>query len=286
MFYFTNNGLLREAVDESLSINNEVLKTTDLIYRAFTDEFKNGGFQKYSDKLSYKAIYVSCPVFNGGIYKFIFNCYNVLDKGVYDVCKSIYKFGNGETSKSKVTLNIGFLCGTQKTNIKPILQHEIEHIYQIVQGEKLHSHSSYANSVSAYYKALMVLKGGEEYGSPLWKIAYLIYTHSENEEDAFVNQLYSELCDDFDKNHVLETSSAALNYKNGKAYLQEIIADRGTYAGPISEFGFSYDGFIDLYQKMNKRYIRKIGKVIARFENENQPDEILFNDLNIAPGIE
>lgn len=48
----------------------------------------------------------------------------------------------------------------------------------------------------------------------------------------------------------------------------------------FKEFGFEYDKFIKIFSKLSKRHILKIGKVLTRYSEENQPDEVLLNDLN------
>lgn len=280
--YFSINPIIKESIDEILSISNKVLEWTDNIYNSFINEFKKEPFQRIDELVTSKNIIINGVIF-GKETTILFKCYNVLDKNMYQIIQSIHKIGNaGVTKTGNIIINVGYLSGTLKTNIKMLLRHEIEHIYQQQQGETLHKHTSYKNSVNSYMKALTILKnGGAEYESEEWKVAYIIYTHSENEIDSFVNQLYQELSwDDFsDKDMVFNDSTCVINYSTGKEYLKEIQGNKEDYRQVIESFGFTIDGFLDLYEKMSRRYIRKIGKVITRYENENQPIEVCLNDL-------
>ena len=62
--------------------------------------------------------------------------------------------------------------------------------------------------------------------------------------------------------------------------LKIIKNNREAYEDVITSFGFEYEKFLKTFSKLNRRYIIKIGKVLSRFNEENQPDEVLLNNLN------
>ena len=113
-------------------------------------------------------------------------------------------------------------------------------------------------------------------------MSYVIYTLSESEVDAFVNQLYQELSSVGirDAIQTLKNSNAYNYYLNSKKLLKIIKNNREAYEDVITSFGFEYEKFLKTFLKLSQRYITKIGKVLSRFNEENQPDEVLLNNLN------
>lgn len=272
---------LLSAINEALAINDELLELTDSVYLKFNTELNKSPFRYIIGEehdIKFKAVEFDTEFKHRRI-GVRFRCFNILNPASAEYYEDKYHLGNAETEVDlmRVTINAEFLSGTLKTNIKSLLQHELEHLFQTIQGKKL---NSYAGG-SAYNKAYKILKDGTR-DRKLFYVSYIIYTLSESEIDAFVNQLYQELSSAGidDAVRALKESNAYGYYLNSKRLLKLIKTNREEYEDVIASFGFDYERFLRLFSKLNRRYITKIGKVLARFNEENQPTEILFNDLD------
>ena len=273
-------------------MNDELLSITDSIYSEFNEKLGKAQFQYIKGEerdIKYKTIEIDTGVKNKRIktvFTFFFffdRCFNVLNGYAVEHYEDKYNLGNAETTIElmRIEINIEFLFGTLKTNVKSLLQHELEHLLQVINGKRLNSYGLGKRGSDAYNKAYNILKSNTN-NATLFYVSYVIYTLSESETDAFVNQLYQELVSSGVDNAVqtLKKSSAYNYYLNSKKLLKSIKDNRGAYEDTIASFGFEYEKFLKIFSKLNKRYITKIGKVLARYSQENQPSEILFNNLN------
>ena len=280
---------LISAINESLAINDDVLKSVDTVYDDFIKESSKIPFLydvMNPRDLKFKKVIIKEEI-DGKNITFVFNCYNILDKDKLEDYTLQYNLGNGESKLEShiVTITVGLLSGTPTTNIKSLLQHEIEHIYQYFRGKKLNTYDATTreNGPEAYKKAYSILLGdSDNVDKETFYVAYVIYTLSETEIDAFVNQLYHELSGRTENNiiEVLKSSHAYTYYVNSKKLLNIIRNNRNAFEAVVNSFGFDYDKFVRIFTKLNKRYILKIGKVLTRYNQENQPDEVLLNNLN------
>jgi hypothetical protein len=206
---------------------------------------------------------------------FVFNCYNIFkidaDKNYY---RQKFKLNKGNTLRNIIEINVEIFSGTKiETNIKGILQHELEHVFQKIKTGK---NVLYANKISKdlnktlYSHATNVLRSSPSKSSIEEKrIAQLIYSHTDFEEDAFVNTLYSNLTDENQeksKDEIIKASAAFRYYKFGKILLAEIEQQPEKYEEIISQYGFTLQNFLKLYKYYNKRFIMKIGKVLTRYD--------------------
>ena len=281
--------IILSAINEALSINDDVLRITESIFKDFVEKSSKTPFiyatQGPSDIKTKR--FISKVKILGKEITFIFNCFNVLNSSKYEIYAQRYRIGNAETTLEKyiVFVSAGFISGTLKTNVKSLLQHEIEHLYQYFKGKRLNSYDSTfsKNGPAAYKKAYSILSSNSgNIDKETFYVAYIIYTLSESEVDAFVNQLYRELEENQENNvdEVLKDSNAYIYYRTSKRLLNIIKANRDDFEQVVEDFGFEYDKFIKIFSKLSKKYILKIGKVLTRYSEENQPDEVLLNDLN------
>ena len=290
-FVLKNNEkkIILSAINEALSINDDVLRITESVFKEFVEKSSKTPFiydaQGPSDIKTKR--FISKAEILGKEITFIFNCFNVLNSSKYETYVQKYRIGNAETILEKyiVFVSAGFISGTLKTNVKSFLQHEIEHLYQYFKSKRLNSYVSTfsKNGPTAYKKAYSILSSNSgNIDKETFYAAYIIYTLSESEIDAFVNQLYRELEENQENNvdEVLKDSNAYIYYTTSERLLNIIKANRDDFEHVVENFGFEYDKFIKIFSKLSKRYVLKIGKVLTRYSEENQPDEVLLNDLN------
>lgn len=266
-------------------MNDELLSITDSIYSEFNEKLGKIQFQYIKGEerdIKYKTFEIDTEFKNKRI-KILFRCFNVLNEYAVEHYEDKYNLGNAETTIElmRIEANIEFLFGTLKTNVKSLLQHELEHLLQVINGKRLNSYGLGKRGSDAYNKAYNILKSNTD-NARLFYVSYVIYTLSESETDAFANQLYQELVSSDIDNAVqtLKNSNAYNYYLNSKKLLKIIKDNRKAFEDTIASFGFEYEKFLKIFSKLSQRYITKIGKVLARYNQENQPSEILFNNLN------
>ena len=276
LFSKSNKDDLLKSLNENLSINIKVEKETYLIYKKFLKLFNE---EKYNERIdsncSKKIVRFVYNVFGEQEMIFIFNCYNIfktnVDKNYY---RQTFKLNKGNTLRNIIEINVEIFSGTKiETDIKGILQHELEHVFQKIKSGKS---ILYANKISKdlnkkiYLRAIKVLCSSPSESSIEEKrIAQMIYSHTDFEEDAFVNTLYSNLTNENQEkseDEIIEASQAFRYYKSGKTLLTKIEQQPEKYEKIISEYGFTVQNFLKLYKYYNKRFIMKIGKALTRYD--------------------
>ena len=99
-----------------------------------------------------------------------------------------------------------------------------------------------------------------------------------------MNQLYRRLKSDDDKKiEIIKKSPAFRYFKIGQNKIKYIKNNREKYESILKKtFGLKYDSFVSNITKANKRFIKKIGKVITLYDDETIENGgiIDFFDLN------
>ena len=272
------------AINETLSINRQVKNETTRINNIFLEEFRKTEWTRMPG-YGRKVVEFNERVFGLPFFvTFTFVCYNVLYPEQYEAAGRSLGFGGAQLKGVKsISAVIGCLSGSIKTNAMPSVQHELEHLFQMVKKEgKGLRVKGFGKDVgdSIYKTAINVLHDktatDEEMG-----VAFIIYTHSNHEIDAFVNQLYSELKEGENTDEVLKKSKAFMYYKVGKNRLSVIKANKDTYEPIINSYGLKFNNFISVYSDLNRRFINKIGKVLTYFNDELLSEsQVDFFDLN------
>lgn len=285
-FVLTENDKRRiiKAVNEALAINDSLTDKTEEIYNEFMSELRRAKFQYlYSPDFKVGMVEFQADFFGIEI-TFEFRCYNVLDKDRYEAISDRFQLGNAFFNKknNSVLIYVGLISGTIQTPVKSLLQHELEHVFQLMHGKTLNSKVG----EESYNKAFRVLTNGTNSETEM-KVAYIIYTQSETETDAFANQLYQDLktSNGLNPDKVVKESQIFSYYKNSNRLLKEIKTNREKFEEEIKRFGYSYDKFINLFGKLNKRTMNKIGKVLARYNQENQPTDVVMNKIRLPEDI-
>jgi len=274
---------LNNVICEELTINNSVTELLKKISEKFTEEFSKKSFERVRN-FSYKKIEFTYYCFNT-IVKFVFNCYNAFNAFEYENLKKSFSIGNGQTNETQkiITINLGFISGTQQTPCIDVLRHEEHHIFQMCKQKDINNWGKGKKGKDVYLKASEILQDNNSNNND-FIVSFLIYTQSPNEVDAFVNQLYEQLvASNFgDEIKTISKSQVYSYYLTSKKYLNIIINNRIRFEKIINDFGWKYNTFVKIIQKALKRTINKIGKVIIKFYKDypqRKPTEICFNNL-------
>lgn len=273
-----------KSINEALAVNDSLVNKTDEIYKEFLSELKQTDFQ-YTYSQDFKAgMVVFSRDFFGADIRFEFRCCNILNKDRFEEISDHYQLGNAffNVNKALVCIYVALLSGSLKTNVKSLLQHELEHAYQLIHGKTLNSKVG----KDSYAKAYKLLRDGTDSETEL-KVAYIIYTQTDSETDAFANQLYQDLSTEknLSPDEVLKNSTIYTYYKNSRKLLREIKFNREKFEADINNFGYSYDRFMNLFTKLNRRTINKIGKILTRYNEENQPTDVVMNRIRTPKDI-
>ena len=263
---------LLKAINEALAINKAVENEALKIYNIFLGKLNDVDWVKGGDTFSYKEIVFDENVFSQPFnVVFKFNCVNVYKPEFYDDVKRRFSFGNGGmVGAKKFVATVGFLSGSMKDSILPVIQHELEHLYQMTRKKsvKLLINGLGQKSSKIYNTALKTLKNPEA-TEEQYNVAFLIYTHADFEEDAFVNQMFQELkIGNGIGAEEIKKTNAFKYYKIGIRNLSIISKNREVYEPIINSFGMKCGDFIFVFKKMNRRFIEKIGKVLVKYNDE------------------
>ena len=260
---------IRRFINENLSISDEVLKTTNDIY--FT--------------LSYGINHFNYVLFDIG--EFYVDAENIIvnNPNVELQCSTDLK---NRVLKLQVPY---YSRKILEVPLKKAIQHEIEHIYQASKTIK------YKNpSYDDIYDIAIGTFSDKNASRFDINLAQFIYCCSNKEQDAFINELYQEIC-----HGVVDLKSDKYDMeiiKNSEIYkCLRIIKDMveflkeelryTTYNDNIKKYGKSKLWLISLGQNASKRIEDKIRKVLAkaredRMKNTLSPKVPLNNDNNWA----
>ena len=188
----------------------------------------------------------------------------------------VYSTPSNRGSSNKINNNVYGLKVTivyvrdinQYIDFNGNLQHELEHIYQMIKSGK---HLLSKRDSHIFYEKANILKGFSDIYCQI--VGTVVYYACKFEKDAFVNAIYRQIMNNPNVNPY-ETLQSTITYKNInviKKYVldSEILKDK--YANIVKKnFGKNYQWFYNLANKVVKTYINKIGKVYAK----------AYNDLN------
>lgn len=192
--------------------------------------------------------------------------YNFQTKEAYEEYKKYYYCNGGDSASQRRLSFIWVYCygisgGINVNELKNVVHHEVEHIYQYIKGKEIISKNlplynkarEYSNSVDEFERA----------------IATIIYNHYDFEQDAMVNGLYGYL-----KSY--QTYANAWNaVKESEIYhiltaiaeSIKILQDNSEYANNIclKKFNITLGQVISMGKYAMERLKIKIGKVLIKY---------------------
>jgi len=187
-----------------------------------------------------------------------------------------YSISNNRGSSNKINNNTYELKTTivyvsdinQYIDFNGNLQHELEHIYQMIKSGK-HLLSN-RDSLSLYKKSEK-LKNSFDFCDKI--VGTVVYYGCRFEKDAFANAIYRQIINN-PNNNPYETLKSTITYQNINT-IKKYVLDSEIYKNKFTDivktnFGKNYTWFYNLTNKVVKTYINKIGKVYAK----------AYNDLN------
>lgn len=280
---------IQKIINEELSINVEVDNLTNKLYVLFLTEFQKIKFKKINDNVSFaNLIFKNVDIFGT---KFLIKiaCYNTDNKHLFNEMVKKYNCYNAITdfTNKSITINIGVLSTTKFRNFESILQHEIEHVFQMSKKGKLNNYKQGIKN-NIYNNALKILNNQNNYTPYQFKCAFLLYFLSDNEVDAFINQLYKDLVNGtlMDEETIVANSTIMKYYKTSKKLLSEININNVAYMTALYSLGIKTtkdrNWFVKYCKNALKRTITKIGKVIVKARNKHDNFAIQLNDLIVG----
>ena len=211
------------------------------------------------------------------------------------VSNPLQKFGGyfdveNMTVSFKVTYNGGHICHFA---VREVLQHELEHVYQILKKrgkpKKITKHN-----YNRLYDMAINKYGADGSGNSKEEndIAKLFYFYSNFEQDAFANSLYAELMSSSLFNptfadSIVRGSSAMTTLRfmclmnRRLKELRELKNENyNDYVNALEPYEVSYDWMITLLDRAIKRLKQKIGHVVRKAcIDKGKPT--LFRDFNV-----
>lgn len=147
------------------------------------------------------------------------------------------------------------------------LAHEILHALQYEKSGKELLHNE------KYYQNIEGLT--QEQDEIIYMIKYIIYMSSHYEQEAYANELYSELNMRKPENYldVLSRCNGYLSYKNLETYYNRIkeLKDDELVKKTLEDYGYSIGYFLKNAEVAVKNFSRRIGRVVSLWIDENRP---------------
>ena len=261
---------LNNLIFEELSISGEVQKETINIWDSIINMIPDIKTDLFSDTndVYYGQISFKLSIFGDKTSVFI-NYYNFLNKESFDKHKNEFKYLNAfsmvQGKMRWLSISIPAISGSviMEPDIKDGLQHELEHLYQGKLG------SSYVTiEDSDYAKARDLLNNTDK---DISSLALIIYLSNLSEQDAYVNGLYAYLMSQEEpminiKWDIVKNSEAYIHLISIKKIIDKLkIPDENLNYKCKHYFGYSQDKMLKLAINVENRFIRKIGKVLAKY---------------------
>lgn len=280
---------LKNIINEELTINNEINLLTTSIYSEIKKSIKNVKYSPLKQDVSFGILHLKNINIFGLKFSIKIAIYNTNKKEFYKQMCDEYDCYNGYTNFTDniININIGVLSGSRYIDFEGILQHEIEHVFQYT---KKNNQINTKIGQSIYKKAFNIIQNSDNYNKYQFYCAYLIYCLSDNEVDAFVNQLYRDIVNGNALNDepIIQNSTIMQNYLNCKKILNNLDINNSFYQMALMSIGFDTEKkqkqFIKYCNNALKRMINKIGKTIVKARKdliEKKDVAVQLNNLKI-----
>lgn len=283
--------LINEAIRESYCIHQDVLDVTKDLSIKIQTEINN----KENTKKEVEPGVILTKIYLQDYNIFDNKCginvvnYNFKDRKIFDNLWPKYQnllntSGGIYYPSNKRWLSNIVTCSISGTLVKQIsldnIQHEIEHLFQ---QSEVHGELPKDKNYSMAYA--IIRTGMSKYDELTIKIALLLYYSYSFEQDGFVNGLYQYLVngerlftwDD------IKDSSAVNAIKQMRKEIEIVKNANKDNVSKILKhyFNLSYDRFINIISESEKRFIRKIGRVLHKHREEMiHNGAIIHEELN------
>jgi hypothetical protein len=257
---------------ERWSISDTVENAMQDIYNAIALDLRNVSPREITKTIYAYVNDIIINVFNKSI-NLYYVCYNCSDE---KSCNIVYrdgaKYNNFDEKNNHLTLTIYLVNGEvieDYSNVNII--HELEHIYQIIQGRKNNPHYNKLMN-SAYEYASNVIDNKDKYTLDDYIVAKLIYYSNSHEQDAFMHEYY----DDLKRNPALIHLKNSYTHKVFEQYMKDIeyfrshMNDRALSLALNNYrlYGYTKNNFNIMLEKQSKRFEKKMRNVEKHFINK------------------
>ncbi|MBO6243292.1 MAG: hypothetical protein J6O41_01815, partial [Clostridia bacterium] len=163
------------------------------------------------------------------------------------------------------------------------LQHEIEHIYQMIMSDKPLLNNILSKDI---YKTAEYLIHKNDAINKI--IGYVIYYNNKFEKDAFANGIYKKIMDNPSLNEfdILKQDTTYQNILIIKKYVVENTNNElKNKIEPVikKQFNKSYKWFYNIANSVIKNYINKIGKVLVKAQQDKYT--VILDDTPIYDNL-
>lgn len=146
-------------------------------------------------------------------------------------------------------------------------QHEVQHMYQeLMSGKDLLENPKIKNMYTTAIKLAKSTNAFEKF------VGFTIYYGSKFEKDAFMNEMYKQIMDNWQINP-FETIKKTVVYRNINA-IKNVIGNLTEYQKTKLQetvqfyFNKNLNWFLTIANKIVKTYTNKIGKIIIKAQND------------------
>lgn len=283
-------SLLMEAVKEELSISNKVTNEASKIYSEILNKVKEEYASKKESKNGYTILdtYLGSQVFGLKLFARIV-LHNFKTKEVYDSLRQTIdcNYASSSTDGKKIAyawLYFSAISGKIIHNeLFDSVQHEIEHIYQAIQG------NTNITKLDKYY-SIAASNISNTNNESLMHVSRIIYFSKDYEQDGYVNGLYASLMND--NNTYIPTwedikqpeAYKSLKMLNNALVFVDNNQDNPSLANILTRFNTTPQALLKYGQTQEKRFLRKIGKVLIKVRQDKAKQS--GNHLPTGPGGE
>lgn len=264
-----------KAINEELGISDLVTITVnDIISQIINDQ------KKYPNNKIKTGILNNCNLFGKKV-DINYTLYFCDDEN------QLNNITNINTGKNKIVKNkyiiYTTICYIKSLNkyidFKGTTQHEIEHLYQIIQSNKSFLYKPKTEKI--YNTSLQLAKYGSHYEKI---VGYTIYYNCKFEKNAFGNETYRQLID-FPNNDPMKLIKQTTLYNNLK-----IIDDCCKHISPIEKqtiehivfvnFNKHFNWWFNKAKKLIDEYVTTIGKIIVKTQKDLNEETVLDNFIH------
>lgn len=258
-------------IAEELGINSKVSLLSDYIIREIKKSVINTKTSPSNlEDISIKENKIEVNGFENPI-TIVYKCFIYKDENSYKMNhqRMVQYFISSKTIYDTIHLNIECVGGYfMPQTLDDTIYHEIEHIFQ----KKMMGKSFGGKEL--YKRALRLKRIKDEYANAIGNIIYL---SRKFEQDAYVNGLYGLLKTEKDVNYCLNNSDVYNGLlqlkKDYDLLLNSNENDISPWINIISDLGYDKNKLLNEANRAIKNIYRKIGRVIAKYNNDMLKNE-------------
>lgn len=257
---------------EKWSISDQVENTMEYVYSIIAKDLGKVTPVTITKKIFAYVNDIEIELFGEKIFLH-YVCYNCTDD---ENCMLIYnngvKYNNFSENDRQLTLTLYLVNGEIIENYSNgNIMHELEHIYQIINGRNNNPNFNKLMN-SSYDYASKVISNENEYSQEDSIIAWLIYYSNSHEQDAFINEYYDELKRNFFYIHTMDSGAHKIlkRYCKYIEYFKNNLANKHLISALNNYriFGYTKKNFLIMLDKQYKRFVKKMKNVEKHFKGQ------------------